>query len=256
MPYLKKYIIFPNGIEVEKIFSARYGSRGSKVAPKKKPTTEEMIKINRRIAAKKLRWKIKTNFTMTEDYHMVLTYKKDNRPDAEQAEKLLKNFLQNMRRAYRKNNTEFKWIIVTEYLNKAIHHHMIINGIPDTIKLVAKYWKDGHANFTPLEDESSFGDLAEYLIKETDKTFRSGRHQKQRYRCSRNLKEPIVKTEIVYANTFIKEPKPKKGYYIDKNSIIEGVNEFGYRYQYYTMIKIKDDRKQYGRNRKSEKKRE
>ena len=143
-----------------------------------------------------------------------------------------------MRRAYKKLGVELKYIIVTEYENKAIHHHLIINGIPDTIKLVSKYWQYGHANFTPLYEEASIGELAEYLIKETDKTFRTGKFQKQRYCCSRNLKEPKIKTEVVLASTFRKEPKPIKGYFIDKNTVVESTNEFGYRYQYYTMVKI------------------
>lgn len=237
MPYLKKWIVFDNSVEVEKIFSGRYGKR-CRHEKKKNPTSEEMIQINKRMAAKKLRWKIKANFKMTEDFHLVLTYKKTNRPNPEQSRKYLRNFLQNMRRAYKKAGLEFKYIIVTEYENKAIHHHLIINGIPDTIKLICQYWPYGHTNFTPLQEENSLGDLSDYLIKETDKTFREGKYQKQRYSCSRNLKDPIIKIEVVRANTFRKEPKPIKGYYIDKNTLTEGVNEFGYHYQYYTMVKI------------------
>ena len=241
MPYIKKTIIFKNSIEIEKIFSGRFGRRG-RHRKKEKPTLEQVKKINARIAAKKLRWKMKANFNELDDYHMVLTYKKDARPGPEDAERYLNNFIQNMRRNYRKCGYEFKYIIVTEYLNKAIHHHMIINGIPETIKMVCKYWKYGRANFTPLYEENSFGELSEYLIKETDKTFRSGKFQKQRYRCSRNLVEPKIKVEVVNSKTFRKDIRPKSGYYIDKDSVSEGVNEFGYRYQFYTMVKIERKR--------------
>lgn len=238
MPYLKKMYFFKDSIEVEKVFSGRYGKH-TLHREKRKPTPAEMEEVNRKKAVKKLRRKIKANFEQTKDFHMVLTYRKTNRPDPEQAKKNLNNFIQNMRRAYRKSGTELKYIIVTEYENKAIHHHLIINGIPDTIKLVSKYWPYGHPNFTPLWEEESMGELADYLIKETDKTFRSGRYQKQRYRCSRNLVDPVCRTEVVMAHTFRKDPKPIKGYYIDKNSIVTGVTEeFGYPYQYYTMVKI------------------
>lgn len=242
MPYIKKLYIFRDSIEVEKVFSGRYGKH-TPHGKKKKPTPEEVKDINRRNAIKKLRRKIKANFEPVRDYHMVLTYKKTNRPDPEQAKKNLDKFISNMRRAYRKSGSELKYIIATEYENKAIHHHLIINGIQDTIKLVSKYWPYGHSNFTPLWEEESMGELAEYLIKETDKTFRSGKYQRQRYRCSRNLVEPVCKVEVVKANTFRKEPKPVKGYYIDKNSIVTGTTkEFGYPYQYYTMIKIEKKR--------------
>lgn len=238
MPYLKKVIKFKNSIEIEKVFSGKYGWKG-KPQKKRTPTPEEMKIINKRQATKKLRWKIKANFNEIDDYHLVLTYKKDQRPDADEAKRRLKNFIQSVRRQYKKRGYDLKYIIVTEYKNKAIHHHFVINGIPDTMKLICHYWKYGHPNFTPLYEEESLGELAEYLVKETDKTFREKVHQKQRYRCSRNLVEPDIKVEVVQANTFRKEIKPRAGYYIDKSSVVEGINEFGYRYQFYSMVKIK-----------------
>ena len=196
-----------------------------------------MVLINERKAIEKLRRKIKANFF--EAYHMVLTYKKTERPSPEESKKILQDFLRNFRSAYKKEGEVLKYIIVTEYKNKAIHHHLIVNEIPKTMEIVKKYWTRGRPNFTPLYSEDSYQELAEYLIKETRKTFREGKAQKKRYSCSRNLIEPECKTEIVPASTFRKEPKPKKGYYIDKSTLCEGINEFGYRYQYYTMIKIK-----------------
>jgi hypothetical protein len=38
------------------------------------------------------------------------------------------------------------------------------------------------------------------------------------------------------------EPKPKKGYEIDKNSIVNGINPVtGYPWQHYTMRKIRGE---------------
>ena len=237
MPYIKKTYTFPDGSEeIEKVFSGRYGSRGQP-QKKEKPTSEQMEKINIRNIIKKLRRKIKANFSS--GYHLVLTYKKNNRPMPEEAKKILENFLRNMRNAYKRLGYEFKYILTTEYENNAIHHHLIVNDVPEVMKLVSKYWTRGHPNFTPLYTEDSYEELAEYLIKETSKTFRTKKVQGKRYTCSKNLVEPECKTEIVPASTFRKEPKPKKGYYIDKSTLCEGINEFGYRYQYYTMIKIK-----------------
>ena len=53
---------------------------------------------------------------------------------------------------------------------------------------------------------------------------------------------PKPKTEVVHAKEFRKDPKPVKGYYIDKESVTEGVNRMGYRYQFYQMVKA--ERKQ------------
>lgn len=86
--------------------------------------------------------------------------------------------------------------------------------------------------------------MAAYLIKETSKTFREndGGH-KQRYSSSRNLIRPIPKTEVIQkALSWALEPKPVKGYYIDKDSVENGVNGWnGQRYQRYIMVRIDDD---------------
>ena len=70
-----------------------------------------------------------------------------------------------------KIGVEFKWVLVTEYENKAIHHHVIINDAPGLFEIVKKQWKYGRPNFTPLDDDVQ--GLAEYLVKETNKTFRN-----------------------------------------------------------------------------------
>lgn len=171
MPYLKKIWKFKNSIEIEKVYSGRYGYHGHHL-PKKKVTPEEVEKINERNTVNKLRRKLKANFT-EDDWHLVLTYKKDARPDLEEAKKILDKFLRKMRSAYKKERQELKYILVTEYQNKAIHHHMVINNTPNTVTMVKKYWSYGRPNFSPLLEEYTFGDLADYLLKETRKTFRS-----------------------------------------------------------------------------------
>ena len=79
------------------------------------------------------------------------------------------------------------------------------------------------------------------MIKETDKTFKeedSG--VKQRYSRSRNLIVPQPKTKVVKrSDTWNKNPKPKKGYYIDMDTLVNGVNKWsGREYQSYTMIQL------------------
>lgn len=189
MPYLKKIWRFPNSIEVEKVYSGRYGRRGGH-APKSKPSPEEVQKINERNVINKLRRILKANFT-EDDWHLVLTYKKDARPEPEAAKKLVDKFLRQMRNGYKKAGQSLKYILVTEYHNKAIHHHLVINNIPETIGLVKKYWTYGRPNFSPMLEEHTYGELAEYLLKETKKTFR----------CTPMEKTVSVKQEYDYTKT-------------------------------------------------------
>ena len=95
---------------------------------------------------------------------------------------------------------DLKYINVTEYKNKAIHHHLLINHIEgqDVSKngsQIVEVWQTG---FKYLDDTGQYKDLTAYLIKETSKTYKEndGGH-KQRYSCDRNLTMPTPKTEII-----------------------------------------------------------
>ena len=71
-----------------------------------------------------------------------------------------------------------------------------------------------------LDDTGNYKKLAEYLIKETEKTFRlEDSVAKQRYSPSRNLYRPIAKREFVSEKELFDDPKPLKGYYIPKDEI-------------------------------------
>lgn len=243
MPYVEDTYHLKHTIEVEKKHTGKYGAPGQKRRKKRKTTKEEIQKQNQRNAEKKLRRIINANFEPN-DLHIVLTYKKDERLTPEESKKELRNFFDRVRRAYRNYGTELKYIVCTEYENKAIHHHIIINdlvkGTVTTTKIIRQAWLRGRPKFTLLDDTGDYKDLAEYIIKETSETFRKeGNPNKTRYSCSRNLIRPMAERRIVTAKTFAKDPKPKKGYYIDKNSVYEGINPVtGFRYQYYTMVRI------------------
>ena len=47
-----------------------------------------------------------------------------------------------------------------------------------------------------------------------------------------------ARTEIMKKDDWPEDPRIPKGYYLDKDSLVNGVNKMGYRYQYYRMIKI------------------
>ena len=137
MSYLRNSCYLPYCIEVEEVHSNRYGKRGYKRAPRKEQTREEIAEANESRRIKKLYRIIATNFDFG-DYHAVLSYRKYERPTPEQAKKILRTLLRNLRTPDQKRGEPLHYIIVTEYDRAANHHHMKNNEIGDTIKLLKK----------------------------------------------------------------------------------------------------------------------
>lgn len=85
-----------------------------------------------------------------------------------------------------------------------------------------------------MYEEGGFRRLANYLAKEPDQ---ENKLKESRYSCSRNLKPP--KTKIRSLKRWAADPKPKKGYYIEKETFYEGKNPItGRKYRSYTMIRL------------------
>lgn len=240
--YRYKQIEYKAGITIEVIKCLPKGCRKGQ----RKTTPEEIAESNMRQAARKLTRKINANFRPG-DWHVVLTYRRDGRPSPEQAQKNIKKLIDGLRERYQRMGFILKFIHATEYKNKAIHHHLIINNVNDGKKATSDYirelWKgDGRGNryFTSLYDNGEYRILAEYIIKETEKTFRDKDSPvRQRYSCSRNLIDPKPDCRMRETKTgWIKEPKPRPGYYIDQETLFNGTDKLGYPYQRYVMIKL------------------
>lgn len=236
-----KQIEYKAGAVIEIIKCVPRGCR-SGVARGPKKSKEDMQKANMVQAARKLARKINANFKPG-DLHVILTYRKENRPDAAGAKKILRDFIDKLREEYRKHGFELKYIHTTEYKRKTIHHHMIVNNVNDgkktTKDYIRKFWKGrGSPKYVDLYDNGEYQALADYLIKETEETFRES-PEKQRYSCSRNLIIPKPEKRIRKTKKGWKiNPAPRKGYYIVQDSLYNGFDRLGYPYQRYVMVKI------------------
>ncbi|MBY7008483.1 hypothetical protein FDC58_09795 [Clostridium botulinum] len=240
MPYIKSTIVAGKTIEVKKYYSSRYKATGIVRSKRIGVTTEEQEEINRKHAEEKLRWRLNANYKEG-DYHLVLDYILKNRPDGrKEMREDIDEFLKLLRKEFKKLNKELKYIHVMEIGKKgAKHHHLVINNI-DT-KIIQRCWNKGRIKVFPLDSTGQYGELAAYLIKQTAK---SKELQSKKWNSSRNLIIPEPKKEIINANKYIKNPKPKKGYYIDKNSIVSGISQYdGYPFLKYTLIKIDERRR-------------
>lgn len=230
--------------EVENLHTFRYQSKSDR-GTKRKPTKEEMQIINERNAIRTLRRKIDANFDPG-DLFLSFTYRRGMEPDPETAKGKLKYLLDTARKKWKQAGQEFYYIVVTEYKNKRIHHHLIVRDLEDGTgaKVLQGIWKkNGNTGVRYLYEDGRYQALAEYLIKETQKTFRDPKNpNKLRYSCSRNLINPKPETRRRRRDDWPELPKAPKGYILETDSLVNGINKLGYRYQYYRLIKVGPDK--------------
>ncbi|VUZ27659.1 Uncharacterised protein [Acetobacterium wieringae] len=101
------------------------------------------------------------------DVHMIITYRRDQRPTKEECRRELEKFLRKVRKAYESRGQELKYIAVTRNKSRAPHHHIVINtesGIG--VKELNELWDKGRTRFIYLDDTGQYGHLAHYLARE------------------------------------------------------------------------------------------
>ncbi len=255
MAYWKDTWRFSNSIEHEYKYAGHYGAKGEKRAKKKKLTPEQISKQNQKNREKKMRRLIKANF-IPDDIWGCLKYPKGTRVTTKQLKRDLDKFIRGMRYDYEKQGQVFKFIYRMEIGKRGgAHIHILINrirGEPGTDVLMRKRWQQGHVNFTPIYDAGGYKELAEYITKQPKEetaeqlSFLPEEEQKEyvKYSSSRNLIRPQPERKVYGRWTMRKildeGPKPTKGYFIDKNSIVCGVNQYtGMSYLYYTEVRIR-----------------
>ena len=238
--YLKNMIYSGAVLEVEKTCSFKYKCKNSVRGPKLDKTPENMCKVNRRNAAKKLSRLINANF-VENDMHMVWTYDPVNRAaNPAEARRDMQKALRKLKTAYKKAGLELKYVAVTEYGKRSMHHHLVINSGLD-VAAIQKIWGLGKIHVTLLDDSGDYERLAKYLLKQSDKTFNDPEMSvwAKRWCASRNLVRPIEKKRVVKADSWRERPVAPAGYYLITDSIREGVSDLtGWPYQYYKCVKI------------------
>lgn len=244
-------------IEHEYKYMGNYGAKGEKRAPRKKATPEQMEQQNHANKIKRVKREILLNFHPW-DLWLTLKYKRGTRKYTKEVLADVKEWTDKLRKVYKKAGEKLKWIRRIE-IGKygGIHVHILINR-PRTIKdidLICKeIWGRAGINFQSLREEGGYEQLAAYLCKKGDDetegqlSFLPDEDRKRciSYSTSRNLIRPEdVRERKKYSHWTMRKmisdgPKPREGYYIDKNSIRTGINLFtGMSYYYYSEVKIK-----------------
>lgn len=234
---------FETSIEIERFRTGKPPDRGKKRQNRRKATPEDMERQNRYNKEKLVRRLIKGNFGEY-DIFSTHTYLKGYRPSRKTALRDRAKFMELCRAEYRKRGYELKWIARTERGKRgAVHHHIIVNRIPDSDLILAQAWRkiqdSGRAVIVHLYEKGGYADLAVYLVK-PDIEDEQGRPATWiRYSHSRNLEIPEPERNRTTRRRIVDPPQPLPGYYIDTDSIHQGKNKItGREYLHFTMIKI------------------
>lgn len=234
-------------LDFEEYHDGKYGARGKKREKKKKRTSEQQMKVNLFNKMKRCRWRLLQYFC-TGDIFATWTYEvKERPPDMEAAKKDFKKAMEKVRKEFRKRGYEVFWIRNIERGTKgAWHIHLVINEIGDTAGIIQRAWDKGGTWSVKIRNskfyDEDFTKLAEYMTKcgntqevKADGTPARPRIKESSYFTSRNM--PLPEPEPRKIIRWVKEPKPRKGYYIAR--IHEGTNPATkFKYRRYTMIRL------------------
>ena len=256
MAYWQDTWIFPNSNEYEYKFAGKYGAKGEKREKRKKATPEQIKKQNQQNREKTIRRLIKANF-VPDDLWCTLKYPKGTRKPISEVKDDLKDFLEGMRREYKKRGEPFKFIYRMEIGKKGgIHVHILINrvrGKPETDVLIRRKWKWGRVNYESIYEQGGYEQLACYIVKPPPEEMEgqlslfpeADRKKLKNYSASRNLIRPEPERKE-YRRWTLKKlieqgPTPTPGYYIVKESIVSGKNPYtGMSYLRYTENRIEE----------------
>lgn len=248
--YLQKTYRAGKTIEIQKL-AIRKHPRSAR-QKRHSPTPEAMAAYNKKLAERELARLINANFGPG-DLSIVLTYRRGERPPQEQAKDYRSKFLRSCRDYFHARGEKLRYVETTAYGERgAIHHHLVISGID--YRDLQEMWPHGRVIVSPLDNSGNYWRLAHYYIDQLRTSPATGDKIKgRRWNPSKNLRRPPPKTEVKEARTWRDEPRPLNGYYIDKDSIENGVCPLtGEPYQFYRMVRIPPEKRQKERVRRNQ----
>lgn len=173
MPYWIRTVYAGKCKEVKKYYSRRHKPKEKRIK-REEPTRETQENVNIRKQTEQLRWKLNCNF-QEGDMFVTFSYKKEERPDTyEDLVKQKNKLIADLRKEYKKQERELKYIYVLETGDKGARHiHMVLESIEP--KAIKRCWDRGRINIRLLDGTGQYGKLAAYLVKE------KGRKKMEKY---------------------------------------------------------------------------
>lgn len=253
--YEQLVFTFRDSIEVEYHWRGIYGRKGEKRSAKAGLTSEAVKKNNQRIREKEMRRLIKANFEKN-DYWCCLKYPEGSRKKTVEVKEDMKKFLRKLRSWYKKAGACLKFIYRIEISESGgVHIHTLINRIHGSMEKISELWSEitktgkGYVDFKLLYEQGDYKELAEYIVKRPKKGDRDyeqlclfpveERKEYLKVSTSRNLVR-VEPERRRYSHWTMRKiltdgPVPTPGYFIEKDSVVQGVNEVtGMSFLYYT----------------------
>ena len=239
MGYIRERYDLFNSIEIREHMDCRHQEEGTR-CEKRKRTPEEMKRANQRRKEEKARRLIWANFEPG-DYVRTLTFKKDRRPaDMKEAQSIKAKFLRQLAREYGKRFYKLLWIANIECPPRgAWHIHLICNRIEGGGDIIKDLWRQYGGVYDQELADIQGKDIGAYITKSPD-SVDDGEHKviESKYSHSRNLTVPEPKRTEISGWRMSDAPRVPKGFYLDKDSMYEGVNMAGYQYRTYIIRRL------------------
>lgn len=246
MPYIEKTVKAGRTKEIIRYYSIRTGMPEGMRRRKLSPTPERIKKANARRQGDKLRWLMNANFNDQEFWSFTLTYRQGEEPKTiRQVRDDAADFVKRLRKCAKLFGVEVRYIYVIGAGKHRRHIHITCNALPDMAMLTG-CWIHGHASMTKLYSDGQYRDLADYYIQNASETKQQEIELEEKpgqmYVCSRNLIKPEISKKVIKHKEFRIDPKPQKGYRIEKDSVYQGFTDMGFPLLRYSMIKERDER--------------
>jgi hypothetical protein len=242
MPYIEETCEAGQTLEICRYFTYRIHTKGEKREPRGKPTPEAQKRVNQRKAETELRRLMNANFR-DGDFLVRLDFFKQNAPPgSKEMQELVSKAMRKLKDAVKRDGIDLKYLYVKEVGPRGGRHiHAMLTKI-DPSRL-QQCWPHGGIHIDPLNSGGQYRRIAAYFIKYALRTEETeGKLIGKRWYSSRNLVRPKAEKEVIQAKRFREEPKTRKGYTLEKESVKSGISEFtGYAYLSYTLIKNREE---------------
>ena len=240
--YIEKTVKAGKTEEICRYYSIRTGGvPEGKRRRKLEPTPERIERANMRHRTDKLRQLMNANFNDQDFWSMTLTYRKGEEPESiRQLRDDAADFVKRLRKCAKLFGVDLRFIYVIGAGKHRRHIHITVNALPD-MAIFAGCWVHGHVSMTRLYSDGQYRDLADYYIRNAQETKQQeielGESPGKMWVSSKNLIKPVEIKKVISAKTFREEPKSKKGYHIEKDSVWSGFTFTGFPMMRYTLIK-------------------
>lgn len=242
MPYREKITKAGRTILIERGYTSRYNQKGGTRRKHMQPTKEAQERANIRKSEKDMTILMNANFN-SGDMHVVLTYDSKYRPETlEQVKADRKEFIDRLRKACRKRGIRLIYIVCSEAGKRgALHQHAVIPKMD--IGIVNECWTKGWINIYPLSKTGEYSKLANYFVKYR-RQWKELKGPGRAWSVSRGMFRPEPRIRIIKdRNSFYEEPRPRKGYYVAKDTVRHGVHEeTGYTFLEYILVEHNERR--------------